>query len=198
MENNQILALIQEHIANNPVATKRLWDELVNIGMNVFRKSHFAEEDKEDMVKNKAMDLLFPCRIPQNETAKSYIYRSFKNHLIDQVRKKNNFNETALESEIFTGEDGFTITLEDTIPSVDQTDSHLISREDRDAVEKCLSKLGPLQEKVLRLFLFEELDNTGIAERLKLKKTQVETAKCHGLERLRVLLKKYFNIVGLT
>jgi RNA polymerase sigma factor (sigma-70 family) len=198
MENNQILALIQEHIANNPVATKRLWDELVNIGIYVFRQSRFTKEDKEDLVKNKAMDLLFPCRIPQNETAKSYIFRSFKNHLIDKVRKNNNFTETALESEIFTGEEGASVTLGETIPSDDRTDALLISRENRAAIEKCLSVMGQLQVKVLRLHLFEGLNNSEIAERLGIKKSQVETAKSHGLERLRVLLKKYFNIVGLT
>ncbi|MEY4571523.1 MAG: hypothetical protein RLZ10_734 [Bacteroidota bacterium] len=196
METKQILALIQEHNEKNEKSTVKLWKLVEEIGRKVFKNSPFTKEDKEDIIRDKVIKLIYECNLPQNESVYYFITRSFKNQLVDELRNKKRFPTQSIDEVIYSSEDGDEITLKDTLQSDIQTDDDLRSEEVRDLVLNCISGFGAIQKPVVTLYLFEELNNSEIAKRLGLKMSQVESAKFFALKKIREFLKKYFSSRG--
>jgi RNA polymerase sigma factor (sigma-70 family) len=159
---------------------------------NFIRKFVPSREDAEDILQDVFYQFISYANIELIEKVNGWLFKTARNKIIDNSRKKKPDRFTDKISEDADGEEIFSV--EDFLPSIDLTPEDLFLKDEfNEKFEAALNKLPDEQRDV---FLMNEVDGFSFREISELTGLTVNTLlsrKHYAVKQLKKILNKYIS-----
>ncbi len=149
-----------------------------------------SKEEAEDILQEVFFQFINFTNIAAIEKINSWLFKTAKNKIIDNSRKKKNTRFSELFSELLFEEETF--SFEDLLPSLTLTPDELFLRDEFN--EKFESALEELPKEQRDVFLMAEIDGLSFNEISELTGINVNTLlsrKHYAVKQLKKKLNKY-------
>ncbi len=151
-----------------------------------------SKEEAEDILQDVFYQFIGYANIDVIEKIDSWLFKTAKNKIIDNSRKKRSERFSEIISKYISEDEDFSI--EDILPSIDLTPEDLLLRNEFNEVfESALAELPAEQRDV---FLMNEIDGLSFNEISELTGSNINTLlsrKHYAVKELKKKLTKYFN-----
>jgi RNA polymerase sigma factor (sigma-70 family) len=160
--------------------------------LNFIRKFVPSREDAEDILQDVFYQFISYANIELIEKVNSWLFKTARNKIIDEKRKKKTERFTDQVFEDTDGEEIFTI--EDILASIDPTPEDLFLKDEfNDKLETALNELPPEQRDV---FIMNEVEGFSFKEISEITGLTVNTLlsrKHYATKQLKKKLNKYLG-----
>jgi RNA polymerase sigma factor (sigma-70 family) len=191
--NNTISARLQSIVSRYNNNDKKAQGELYRLLLEIGKKqyeikwslSRITPEDAEDLIAEKASDLVISNRLKGQVGVKSYVDNTFKYAFYDFLRSLKSKNTVSIE--LGNAEDD-TYCIHEPGECTNDGESKLEYEDLKRAINEGIQSLPHKPRTVLNLALKKGLDSDEIMEELKLSRNNVNHAHFRGINKLKQYL----------
>ena len=169
--------------------------------VHIVNKNRTADIDFDDLISIGNIGLIKGIdtfNLSKGKCLSTYLTRCIENEILMYFRKiKKRSNEKSLEEPICTDSEGNELLICDVFGGEDEGITNIINKIDFVELYKCLRRLTPMQERVIRLrygitSLGQDSDGATqkeVAEKLSISQSYVSTSEKKALRKLRTYIK---------